>query len=72
MNVGTALGKESGYGSNGPSVVNATLVAWQMRGMLVHRTKFPLKVTTPGDVANVGDITKVLNRIKDQRRNLPL
>ena len=30
---------------------------------------FPLRVTTPGDVVNAGDITKVPNRIKDA--NLP-
>ena len=42
-----------------------------MRGMLVLRTRFPLRVTTPGDVANAGDITKVLNRIKIKDATCP-
>ena len=62
-------GRGKQFGSNAPGVVNAVLGGWQMSGMLVLRTGFPLTVTTPGDVANTGGITKVPNRIKDA--NLP-
>jgi hypothetical protein len=62
-------GKGKQFGSDAPAVVNAILGGWQMSGMLVLRTGFPLTVTTPGDVANTGGITKVPNRVKDA--NLP-
>lgn len=58
-------GRGRRFGSNVPGVVDAILGGWQLTGMLVLRTGFPLTARTQGDIANTGGITQVPNRISD-------
>jgi len=57
-------GKGRRFGASTSRVTDAILGGWQLGGVLVFRTGFPLTVTTSGDVANAGgNITQTPNRI---------
>ncbi|HYI92346.1 MAG TPA: hypothetical protein VEX68_02280, partial [Bryobacteraceae bacterium] len=60
-------GRGRRWGTQLPGVAEAFLGGWQLGGIFVIRTGFPLTVTngTLGDIANAGGITQVPNRISD-------
>lgn len=64
-------GRGRRWGSDLPGIVDGFLGGWQVGGILVIRTGFPLTVTNGvlGDIANAGGITQVPNRVSEA--NLP-
>ncbi len=60
-------GRSRRWGTQLPAVVDGFLGGWQLGGIFVVRTGFPLTVTNGalGDIANAGGITQVPNRISD-------
>jgi hypothetical protein len=65
------FGRGRALGANASRIVDGVLGGWQLTGILVIRTGFPLTVGNGvlGDIANAGGITQVPNRIADP--NLP-
>lgn len=61
------FGRGRHWGSGMSPVVNGILGGWQISGIMVARTGFPLTVGNGvlGDIANAGGITQVTNRISD-------
>jgi hypothetical protein len=58
------FGKGRHFGASSAAWKDAVLGGWQLSGVLVLHTGFPLTVTTPGDTANAGgNIVQVPNRI---------
>jgi hypothetical protein len=63
------FGRGQRFGSGAPRLAEHILGGWQLSGILVLRTGFPITVTTPGNIANTGGITQVPHRIRNP--NLP-
>jgi hypothetical protein len=65
------FGRGRALGANASRIVDGVLGGWQLTGILVIRTGFPLTVGNGvlGDIANAGGITQVPNRIAGP--NLP-
>ncbi len=58
-------GRTRRFGNTAPAAVDAIAGGWQLSGILVFRSGFPLTVTTSGNIANTGGITQVPNRTRE-------
>ena len=53
------------FGSSSPGLANAVLGGWQLSTIAVTRSGYPMTIGLAANVANVGGITQVPNRLKN-------
>jgi hypothetical protein len=53
------------FGSSSSSIANGVLGGWQLSTIAVMRSGYPMTIGLAANVANVGGITQVPNRLKD-------